>query len=163
MRVMSALLLCGLSWNVTACAAQTTVGELVVDVPPKWYVKNESPDSLAASPKADMGLPLLNVQTCERTASRCATPCEAAKIRANFFYFAVDAGRFESTERQRSDGSMEFGVSGSIGEQDGVAQIASTVICSERGIAFLSLMSKEPREAVKRQLERMASTARWER
>lgn len=106
---------------------------------------------------------MLNVQACERTESRCATPCEADKIRANFFYFAADAGRFEFTERQRSDGSMEFGASGSVGEQDGATQIASSVICSERGIAFLSLMSKEPREAVKRQLELMVSTARWGR
>ena len=163
MRVVRALLLCGLSWNLAACAAQTAVGRLVVDVPHKWHIKNEGPGSFTASPKDDMGLPVLNVQTCERTESRCATPCEADKIRANFFYFAADAGRFEFTERQRSDGSMEYGVSGTVGEQDGVTQIASNVICSERGIAFLSLMSKEPREAVKCQLELTVSTVRWGR
>lgn len=163
MRVMNTLLLCGLCGILAACAAQTTAGSFVLDVPHKWHVKHESADSFAASPADDMGLPLLNVQTCERAESRCTTPCEADKIRANFFYFAADVDRFEFAERRRSDGSMEFSLSGSVGEQDGVTQIASTVICAERGIAFLSLMSKEPREAVKRQLERMASTASWGR
>ncbi|CAK0762563.1 formylglycine-generating enzyme [Gammaproteobacteria bacterium] len=107
---------------------------------------------------------MLNVQICERTDSRCDMPCEHEKIRENYFYFAADAtGPFEFTERQRSDGSVEYGVSGTPkGQDSGVAQqIASSVICSESGIAFLTLISEEPLEAVKRQLDQTLSTVRW--
>jgi hypothetical protein len=153
-------LMCGL--GVTA--AEVRLGPLTLDLPVKWHIKRDGSRGLSASPSRDMSsLPLFSIEVCQRsTQSECATPCQTDKIHENFFYaFMTDPTKSRFDERARPDGFKEYTSSGTIDGDDGPGQIASRVLCSERGIAYLVLMSKESKEKVDSQLESVSQSIKW--
>jgi hypothetical protein len=81
-------------------------------------------------------------------------------IEANYFYFSAGEGRYTFSQRVRSDGIGDFDLTGSIFGEGGDVQIASRVICSQRGIVFLTLASKKSLEQLP-SLQSFAETVRW--
>jgi len=148
-----------LAMSLLSCATPATTGNVRFEVPRGWYTKSEG-DGLAASPDPNLGLPLLSVEACERTDPACSTPCDATKVQANFFFFSTADGQFTFSQRPWADGGVDFGVIGTIPAEGGAVQVSSRVLCSDRGIVFLSLMSKGSLEQLSL-LQSIVETVRW--
>lgn len=160
MRIAVCLLLCGLS--LASCAAPVVVGGASLELPSGWNVVRESPNSVSASPNRDMTPPVLSVQICQRSQPDCATPCEAEKIRQNFFFFSAGPGRFSMKEPLEVGGVTEFIASGIAESEAGPIEIAAHVLCSRRGIAFLGLINKPFDTTIDQLLEKTAKSVLWE-
>jgi hypothetical protein len=135
------------------------MGNFAVEIPKNWHVQQDD-SGLTARLNPNLELPSLDIQVCERTDPTCNTPCDSQKIKANYFYFSAGEGRYTFSQRVRSDGVAEFDLTGSIFGEGGDVQIASRVICSQRGIVFLTLASKESLEQLP-SLQSIVATVRW--
>src|SRR6185295_10551920 len=142
MRVFRSLSISLLATSLQSCATTTTVGNVQFDVPRGWYAKSEG-DGIAASPDPNLGLQSLSALACERTDPACNTPCDAAKVQANYFFISPKDGNATFSQRPWVNGGTDFGVVGTLPAEQGSLGVSSRVLCSQRGIVFLSLISKE--------------------
>lgn len=143
-----------------SCASTSNVGNVSFEFPRTWHISTEG-DGLTASPDPNLGLPLLNVQACERMDPACATPCEQRKIRDAYFIFSASGGHVEYTQTSHPDGSIDFGATGVIPGETGDVQAKARVLCSSKGIVFVNLMSRTPIEELSPEFERTIQSVRW--
>lgn len=153
-----------ISMGATAEEVPLRLEAVTVAFPMAWNIRKEKANVAVASPSStEDALPVLAVEVLQRTVPDRVPICEKKKVHESFFYFAKqEPDHFKFSEKIRSDGQVQYSVVGSFDRQDQPAQhISAHVLCSSRGIVFLSVIYTQDERSARSALDRATRSVQW--
>lgn len=147
--------------SLVACAEKIVIEDVSIDFPVGWRVERDGASIVSASPHSDMTrLPNLSVQIYRRSQSGQLAECQTEKIRETFFFPEI-LQKSTFSARVRVDGFTEYAGIAVFEGESGSTHAAMRLLCSQWGIAYLSIIYEQDDEAMLQQLDEVAKSVRW--
>jgi hypothetical protein len=160
-RLWMSVMLIASCCSLAACATKIAIEDVSIELPARWYVERDGASIVSASPNSDMTrLPNLSVQIYRRSQPDQPTECQTETIREAFF-FPVLLQNSTFSARVRSDGLTEYAGIAIFDGEGGSTHAAMRLLCSQRGIAYLSMIYEQDDETMLQQLDKVAKSVRW--